>query len=70
MKSGRLNASLDHLSQIEIGEEPTNIEYGLPDAQLFKVDMVDEYYEKIVHFLVTRTTPEGLTTSQNKQLVV
>ena len=29
-KPGCLNAGQDHLSQIEIGEEPTNIEDGLP----------------------------------------
>ena len=65
-----MNASLDHLSRIEIGEEPKNIEYGLPDAQLFRVEMVDDYHEKIVPFLVTRRTPEGLTINQKKQLVV
>lgn len=29
---GRLNAGLDHLSRIEIGEEPTNLQEGLPDT--------------------------------------
>ena len=29
MKEGRLNSGPDHLSRIEIGEEPMNIEYGL-----------------------------------------
>jgi len=29
---GRLNAGLDHLSQIETGEDPTNLEEGLPNA--------------------------------------
>ena len=48
VKSGLLNVGLDHFSQIEEGEEPTNIEDGLPDAQLFKFGMVDEHYEKII----------------------
>ena len=63
MTSSRLNAGPDHLSQIEIGEELTSIEYGLPDVQLFRFGMVDDYHEQIVHFLVTGTMPEGLTTS-------
>ena len=63
MKSGRLNAGLDHLSQIKTGEEPTNIEYGFPYAQLFRFEMVDEYYEPIFHFLETGTILEELTTS-------
>ena len=32
--------------------------------------MVDDYYEKIAHFLMMRKTPEGLTTNQKKHLVV
>ena len=48
VKSGHLNVGPYHLSPIEIGEEPMSIEDGLPDAQLFRVGMVDDYYEKIV----------------------
>jgi len=32
MKPGRLNARPGHLSQIETGEEPNNLEEGLPDV--------------------------------------
>lgn len=32
MKPGRLNASPDHLSGIEIGDDPTSLEEGFPDA--------------------------------------
>ena len=32
VKPGRLNAGSEHLSRIESGEEPTNLEEGLPDA--------------------------------------
>ena len=70
VKPGHLNSGPNHLSRIEIGEEPTNIEDGLPYAQLFRVDMEDDHYAPIIHFLETRVTPEELTTSQKKQLVV
>ena len=66
VKSGRLNVGPDHLSWIETDEEPTNIEYRLPDAQLFRVDMVDGYYDQIIQFLVMGTTPKDLFTSQKK----
>ena len=33
----RLNVGLDHLLRIETGEEPTSLEEGLPDTQLFVV---------------------------------
>ena len=70
VNSGRLNVGPDHLSRIEIGEEPTNIEDGLPDAQLFRVDMADNHYAPIIQFLVTRVALEEISTSQKKQLVV
>ena len=42
VKPGCLNASLDHLSQIEISEEPKKIDEELLDAQLFRVDKTDD----------------------------
>ena len=45
MNPGLLNSKTDHLSWIETSEEPTNIVDGLLDAQLFRVGMVDDYYE-------------------------
>ena len=57
MKSGHLNVGPDHLSRIETGEEPTNIEDGFPYAQLFGVEMVVDYYEQIIKFLATRKMP-------------
>ena len=59
VKPGRLNERLDHLSHIETGEEPTNLEEELPDAQLFVVCVADNHFEDIIHFLTTRTTPKG-----------
>ena len=53
MNLGYLNASPDHLSPIETGEEPTNIDDGLSDAQLFQVDIVDDHYAPIIQFLET-----------------
>ena len=63
VKPGRLNAGPNHLSQIETGEERTNIEDGLPNAQLFRVGMANDYYEKIVQFLATGIALEGFTTN-------
>ena len=70
MKAGHLNVGPDHLSRIETGEKPTNIEDGLPDAQLFWVDMADDHYAPIIQFLETRAAPEEIFMSQKKQLVV
>ena len=70
MKPGHLNVGPNHLSQIETGEEPTNIEEGLSYLQLFRVGIADDYYDKIIQFLTTGVTPEEFSTSQKKQLVV
>ena len=45
---GWLNAGLDHLSRVVNGEEPTNIDDGFPDAQLFRVDVIDDHYAPII----------------------
>ena len=66
MNPSRLNVGLDHLSRIETCEEPTNIEDDLPDVQLFRINMVDEYYDQIIQFFPTGTTTKDLTTSEKK----
>ena len=70
MKLGRLNAGPDHLSRIETREEHTNLEEGLPNAQLFAVCIVDNHFEDIIHFLMTGLASKGYTNQQNKELVV
>ena len=54
VKSGRLNVWPGHLSRLEPGEELTNLDENLLDAQLFASNMVVEYYEDIIHFMTTR----------------
>ena len=66
VKPGQLNTGPDHLSCIETGEEPTNLEEGLPDAQLFLVHVTDSHFEDIIHFLTTRIALED-TLSKKKR---
>jgi len=70
VKLGQLNVRLDHLSHIEIGEEPTNLEEGLPNTQPFVVHITNSHFEDIIHFLTMGTAPEGYTSQQKKELVV
>ena len=70
VKLGRLNLGPDHLSRLESGEEPTSLDEGLPDAQLFSIQMVDDYFQDIVQYLSTGFPPPEMTTQQKKQLVV
>ena len=70
VKPGRLNLGPDHLSRLESGEEPTNLDEGLPDAQLFAIQIVDDYFQDIAQYLSTGITPPKLTTQQKKQLVI
>jgi hypothetical protein len=60
---GRLNAGPDHLSRIKNGEEPNNLEDKFPDAQLFSVQIADEYFVDIIEFLSTGFAPREFTTA-------
>jgi len=66
VKPGRLNNGLDHISRIKSSEEPTSLEDGLPDAQLFSVKMVDNYFEDIVEFLAISIAPGHFIVAQKK----
>jgi len=70
VKPGRLNAGPNHTSCIEIGEEPTNLEEGFPDAQLFAVHVAENHFVEIIHFLTIGMTPKGYMSQQKKELVV
>lgn len=48
VKPGRLNVGPDHLSRLETGEELTNIEDNLPDAQLFAIRVADDHFADII----------------------
>lgn len=51
MKLGRLNAGPYHLSRIEIGEEPSSLEEGLSNVQLFLVRVGDDHFVDIIQFV-------------------
>jgi len=57
-----LNIGPYHLSTIDNGEEPTNIDEGLHDAQLFTVKVVNEHFANIIQFLSTGIAPDSYTT--------
>ena len=70
VKPRHLNVGPDHLSRIETGEELTNLEEGLPNAQLFAVRAADGHFKDIIHFLTIGTTPKEYSIQQKKELVV
>jgi hypothetical protein len=65
-----LNAGPNHLSRITNGEEPTNLEDNFPAAQLFLVQLDDEYFVDIMQYLSTGTAPQDFNIAQRKNLVV
>jgi hypothetical protein len=70
VKLGKLNVGPYHLSHILSGEDACNLDDNFLDAQLFVVNMVDDYFSDIVQFLSTCMAPLDMTVSQKKQLVV
>lgn len=69
LKPGKQNFGLGYLSQIQSGESSMSIDDLLPDAHLFRVEVVDDHFSNIDIFLMTRIEPMEPTTSQKKQLV-
>jgi hypothetical protein len=69
-KPRRMNKGHDHLSRLEHGEEPTNLEDTLLDAQLLSIRNIDDHFADIVQFLSTGMAPSEYTIPQKKQLVV
>jgi hypothetical protein len=47
-KLRKFNARPDHLPRVMNREEPTNLEEKFPDAQLFSVQIADEYFVDII----------------------
>jgi hypothetical protein len=48
VKTRKLNEGRDHLPRETNGEEPNNLEDNFPDAKLFSVEIVDEYFADII----------------------
>jgi hypothetical protein len=48
VKPGKPNAGPNHLSRITNGQEPMNLEENFMVAQLFSVQIVDDYFTKIL----------------------
>jgi hypothetical protein len=61
VKPGRMNKGPNHLSRLEHGDEPTNLEDTLPDAQLLAIRNIDDHFTDIVWFVSTRMTPSEYT---------
>jgi hypothetical protein len=58
VKPGNLNAGIDHLSRITNREETTNLEENFSDAQLFSVQVANEYFTDIIQYLSIGTVPQ------------
>jgi hypothetical protein len=69
-KLGNMNAEPDHMSRVTNGEEPTKLEDNFLDAQLFSVQVVDEYFAHIIEYLTTGFAPQEFSIVQKKTVVV
>jgi hypothetical protein len=55
----------DHLSRLQTGEDLTDIEDDLLDANLFRVEATPKYLEEITNFLEEGKAPKYLSTNKN-----
>lgn len=70
IKSGKSNVGLDHLSKIASGEDAGNLVDILPDAHMFRVDMVDDEFEEVEGFITTWSILKGYTVTKKRQLAM
>jgi hypothetical protein len=70
VKPRKLNVGPDHLSRVTNGEELMNLEDNFLDAQLFSIQIIDEYIENIIQYLSMSIAPQEYNTAQKKNLVV
>ena len=62
VRLGKLNVGPNHLSSINTGDEPIGVEDDLPDAHLFRIEVVPTELEEIAQFLEDGQAPEGMST--------
>jgi hypothetical protein len=61
VKLGTMNKGLDHLSRLEHGEGPTNLDDTLPNVHLLSIRKVDDHFSEIVQFLSIGMAPHEYT---------
>jgi hypothetical protein len=66
VKLGNLNIGPDHLSRVMNGEEPTKLEDNFSDAQLFSVQITDEYFADIIQVLEYKYCTIGIQHRRRK----
>ena len=70
VRPGKLNVGPDHLSRIDIGEEPIGVEDNLPNAHLFRIEVVPIDLEEIAQILEDGQAPEGMSTKKKQILAM
>jgi hypothetical protein len=65
VKIGKLNAGPYHLSRITNGEDPKNLEENFPDANLFSVQIANDYFADIIGFFNTGMAPKECRAKKN-----
>ena len=58
------------MSRIDTGEEPTGVKDDLPDAHLFRIEVVPAELEEIAQFLENGQALEGMNTKKKQILAM
>ena len=66
IKKGSTHQRADHLSRIMSGEEPVGVNDELPDASLFRVELVPKWSEQVIQLLTTGSLTHTGDTIQEK----
>lgn len=70
VRPGKSHVSADHLSRIKIGEPPEGVNDDFPDAQLFQIAVLPQWYTSIGEYLSTGQFSREMPLNERRKLVL
>ena len=70
VRLGKSHVKEDHLSRIKIGEPTEGVNDDFPDAQLFQIAVLLEWYKSIGEYLSTRQPPREMSQNERRKLIL
>ena len=67
---GKKHVSADHLSRIKTGEPAEGVNDDFPDAQLFQIAVLPEWYRSIGKYLSTGQFPNEMSRNERRKLII
>ena len=70
VRPGKSHVSSDHLSRLKTREPPEGVNDDFPDAQLFQIALLPQWYKRIVEYLLTEQFSREMSSNERRKLVL